>query len=76
MRCFAKTSCNLCVCKVKEQEEHHFVTTVAGKKLNCSNMDIHGATKAWELKEIVGFPSTQAFVKMVENNSIKSCPIT
>ena len=52
------------------------VTTVAGKKANYSNLDVRRATAARRLQEIIGYPSTAAYLKMIDNNAIKNCPVT
>ena len=68
--------CNLYACDVQAKSEHVFITTVEGQKESYSELDCQRAKAARTLQEIMGFPSTRAFIKMIDSNSIKNCPIT
>jgi hypothetical protein len=51
------------------------VTTVDDKKSSYTKRDYKQATLARKLQNIIGRPSARAFLKIVENNLLKDCPI-
>ena len=75
-RRFKRVSCNLYISDVSEKKEVMLVTTVKDKKLNYSGLDVRRATAARRFQEIMNYPSTTEFLRMIDNNAIKNCPIT
>ena len=76
-RKFARTDCNLYACDMRKNDEAILnITTVEGQMRSYSDLDIRRAKKARKLQEILGFPSTKALLKMIDNNMIKNCPVT
>eukprot|EP00536_Pseudo-nitzschia_multiseries_P017828 jgi/Psemu1/52760/gm1.52760_g len=41
-----------------------------------SSLDCYRAKKVQEMQEVLGFPTSQELIKMIDNNIIKDCPIT
>ena len=75
-RRFERVDCDLYACDTKAKQEHLFITTVEGQKESYSELDCRRAKAARTLQEIIGFPSTRAFIKMIDSNTIKNCPVT
>ena len=75
-RRFDRAECNLYVCDLKNSQESLMVTTVKGQKEFYSDLDIRRAKAARKLQETMGYPSTKAFLKMIDNNMIKNCGVT
>eukprot|EP00536_Pseudo-nitzschia_multiseries_P012709 jgi/Psemu1/32890/gm1.32890_g len=76
-RRFKRSTCNLYYCDMREHNGTVLaLDTVEGKANSYSALDCSRAKKARDMQEILGFPTTQELVKMIDNNIIKDCPIT
>jgi hypothetical protein len=53
-----------------------FLNTVAGNMAHYTQREIQGADTARELYRKLGHPSEQEFVKILQNNLIRNCPVT
>ena len=73
---FSRVTENLYVHDMNDKEMVVLVTTVDGKKLNYSNLDVRRATAARRLQEIMQYPSVDALLTMIDNNAIKNCTVT
>lgn len=70
------TYCNLYVCDLRNTQASLLVTTVKGQKEFYSDLDVRRAKAARKLQEVLGYPSTKAFLRMIDNNMIKNCAVT
>jgi hypothetical protein len=52
------------------------VNMVAENSANFTNQDYGHAEKARQIQKLIGHPSTQRFLKYVDNNLLPTCPIT
>lgn len=52
------------------------VTTVDGKKSKYTSRDYSTALYARRLQNILGFPSTRTYIKVIENKLLSNCPVT
>lgn len=52
------------------------VTTVDGKKSKYTSRDYSTALYARQLQNILGFPSTRTYIKVIENKLLSNCPVT
>jgi hypothetical protein len=52
------------------------INTVEGNKSNFTNRDYSRAVLARKTQKVIGRSSTQTFIKIVDDNLIKDCPIT
>eukprot|EP00536_Pseudo-nitzschia_multiseries_P013934 jgi/Psemu1/36917/gm1.36917_g len=76
-RRFQRSKCNLYYCDMREHNETVLaVDTVEEKANSYLAVDCSRAKKAQDMQEILGFPTAQAFIKMINNNIIKDCPTT
>eukprot|EP00536_Pseudo-nitzschia_multiseries_P018200 jgi/Psemu1/54543/gm1.54543_g len=76
-RRFQRSTCNLYYCDMREQNGTVLaLDTVEGKAQSYSTLDCSRAKKALDLQEVLGFPTTQELIRMIDNNIIKDCPIT
>jgi hypothetical protein len=53
-----------------------FLNTIAENKTTYTRCKIEGADKARALYEKIGRPSEQVFIKILQNDLIRNCPIT
>jgi hypothetical protein len=51
------------------------VNTVADNKIKYTNRDYKQAMVARRLQNVIGWPSPRTFIKIVENNLLKNCPV-
>lgn len=75
-RRFDRADCNLYVCDLRNTQASLLVTTVKGQKEFYSDLDVRRAKAARKLQEVLGYPSTKAFLRMIDNNMIKNCAVT
>ena len=75
-RRFDRMTSNLYACDVRKQTGALLVTSVDGQKQLYSDLYIRRAKAARKLQEIMGFPSNAAFMKMIDTNAVKNCPVT
>eukprot|EP00536_Pseudo-nitzschia_multiseries_P008127 jgi/Psemu1/19634/gm1.19634_g len=76
-RRFQRSACNLYYCDMQEHNGTVLaLNTVEGKANSYFVLDCSRAKKARDMQEILGFPTSQELVKMIENNIIKDCPVT
>ena len=73
---FSRVSENLYVHDTEKKEVTVLVTTVDGKKMNYSNLDVRRATAARRLQEIMQYPTNDTLMKMIDRNAIKNCTVT
>jgi hypothetical protein len=57
-------------------EDYIFLNTVAGSKANLTQREIKGADKARTLYRKIGHPAEQEYNEILDNNSIRNCPVT
>ncbi len=57
-------------------DQYSFVTTVGANKSHFHRAEIEGADKARILQQDLGWPSTQHFIDIVNNNMLNNCTIT
>ena len=58
------------------KQEVTLVNTVADNKAKYTSCDYSCALMARNIQMIIGRPSTQAFIKIVNNTKLPNCPIT
>eukprot|EP00536_Pseudo-nitzschia_multiseries_P010661 jgi/Psemu1/26659/gm1.26659_g len=76
-RRFKRSTCNLYYCDMREHNGTVLaLDTVEGKANSYSALNCSRAKKARDMQEILGFPTAQELIKMIDNNIIKDCPIT
>ena len=57
-------------------KHHSFVNLTTENKSNFTNAQVKAAEKARSLFWALGMPSYQKFIKLLETNAIKNCPVT
>ena len=57
-------------------QHHNFVNLTTENKSNFTNAQVKAAEKARSLYRALGMPSYQKFIKLLEANTIKNCPVT
>jgi hypothetical protein len=57
-------------------EDYLFLNTVASNKANLTRREIEGADKAQTLYRKIGHPAEQEYNEILDNNSIRNCPVT
>ena len=57
-------------------KHHNFVNLTTENKSNFTNAQVKAAEKARSLFKALGMPSYQKFIKFLEANAIKNCPVT
>ena len=57
-------------------KHHNFVNLATENKLNFANAQVKAAERARVLFKTLGMPSYQKFIKLLESNAIKNCPVT
>jgi hypothetical protein len=57
-------------------EDYTFLNTVAGNKANLTRREIEGADRARTLYRKIGHPAEQEYNEILDNNSIRNCPVT
>ena len=73
---FKETEHGLLYMDTSLKQEVALVNTVADSKAKYTNCDYSCALMACNIQRIIGCPSTQAFIKIVNNNQLPNCPIT
>jgi hypothetical protein len=74
-RCLKKLVNGLFYLDAKETSGTVLVNTIEDNKSRYTNRDYTQATLARKLQNIIGRPSARTFVKIVEKNLLKDCPI-
>ena len=57
-------------------KHHSFVNLTNENKANFTQAQIRAAERARSLFRALGMPSYQKFIKLLENNTIRNCPVT
>ena len=57
-------------------KHHNFVNLTTENKSNFTNAQVKAAERARSLFRALGMPSYQKFIKLLETNAIKNCPVT
>ena len=57
-------------------QHHNFVNLTSENKSNFTNAQVKAAERARSLYRALGMPSYQKFIKIVDTNTIKNCPVT
>ena len=75
-RVFKESEHGLFYMDTSTKQEVTLVNTVADNKAKYTSRDYSCALMARNIQKIIGRPSTQAFIKIVNNNQLPNCPIT
>jgi hypothetical protein len=57
-------------------QDYICLNTVAGNKASLTRLEIEGADKARTLYRKIGHPAEQEYNEILDNNSIRNCPVT
>jgi hypothetical protein len=75
-RCFKQSEKGLFYLDTNEKSGTVLINTVAGNKISYTKRTYKQAMLAWKVQNMIGRPSLRSFLKIVQNNLLKNCPIS